>query len=79
MFRDLSVCQTWQKMGDDVLHIELGKWADVFVIAPLSANSLAKISNGLCDNLLVCTCLHTQLVGSSLPIYLSLLYNFMFR
>ncbi len=37
-----------------VLHIELVKWADVFVIAPLSANTLAKIANGICDNLLTC-------------------------
>ncbi|GBG26598.1 Coenzyme A biosynthesis bifunctional protein coaBC, putative [Hondaea fermentalgiana] len=37
---------------DPVVHIELRKWADVFLIAPLSANSLAKISHGLCDNLL---------------------------
>lgn len=43
--------KTWQKMGDPVLHIELGKWADVLVIAPLSANTLAKLANGLCDNL----------------------------
>lgn len=33
-------------------HIELRKWADVLVIAPLSANTLAKLSGGLCDNLL---------------------------
>jgi len=39
-------------LGDPILHIELRKWADVFVIAPLSANTLAKIANGLCDNLL---------------------------
>lgn len=44
--------ETWQKLGDDILHIELRKWADVMVIAPLSANSLAKIHYGLCDNLL---------------------------
>jgi phosphopantothenoylcysteine decarboxylase len=37
-----------------VLHIEFVKWADVFVIAPLSANTLAKIANGICDNLLTC-------------------------
>jgi phosphopantothenoylcysteine decarboxylase len=39
---------------DPVLHIELRRWADVFVIAPLSANTLAKLANGLCDNLLTC-------------------------
>ena len=33
-------------------HIELVKWADVFVIAPCTANTLAKIANGICDNLL---------------------------
>lgn len=38
--------------GDEVLHIELRKWADVFVIAPCSANTLAKLANGICDNLL---------------------------
>lgn len=35
-----------------VLHIELRKWADAILLAPLSANTLAKITNGLCDNLL---------------------------
>jgi phosphopantothenoylcysteine decarboxylase len=40
--------------GDPVLHIELRKWADVFVIAPLDANTLAKLAVGLCDNCLTC-------------------------
>ncbi len=40
--------------GDEVLHIELRKWADVFVIAPLDANTLAKLAVGLCDNCLTC-------------------------
>ncbi len=39
---------------DTVFHIDIRKWADVFVIAPLSANTLGKISNGICDNLLTC-------------------------
>lgn len=43
----------WKQKGNTVLHIELRKWADIFVIAPLSANTLAKLTNGLCDNLLV--------------------------
>lgn len=32
---------------------QLRRWADVFVIAPLDANTMAKMANGLCDNLLV--------------------------
>ena len=37
--------------GDPILHIELRRWAHVLVIAPLSANSLAKIVNGMSDSL----------------------------
>jgi phosphopantothenoylcysteine decarboxylase len=40
--------------GDPVLHIELRKWADLLVIAPLDANTLAKLANGLADNCLTC-------------------------
>ena len=36
--------QVWQQKGDAVTHIELRKWADCLVIAPLSANTLAKIA-----------------------------------
>ena len=32
-------------------HVELGRWADVMLVAPCSANTLAKMANGLCDNL----------------------------
>ncbi len=34
-------------------HVALGRWADVFLIAPLSCNTLAKMANGICDNLLL--------------------------
>ncbi|MDX2133334.1 MAG: bifunctional phosphopantothenoylcysteine decarboxylase/phosphopantothenate--cysteine ligase CoaBC [Saprospiraceae bacterium] len=33
-------------------HVELGLWADAFVVAPASANTLAKMAHGLCDNIL---------------------------
>jgi len=42
----------WQKIGDTVVHIDLKDWADILVIAPLSANTLTKIAVGICDNLL---------------------------
>lgn len=41
-------------VGEPVLHIELRRWADLLVVAPLDANTLAKLSLGLCDNLLTC-------------------------
>ena len=34
-------------------HVELGRWADLMVIAPLSCNTLAKMVTGLCDNMLL--------------------------
>ena len=45
----------WEGRGDPVLHIELRRWADLCLIAPLSANTLAKLSQGLADNLLTST------------------------
>lgn len=39
---------------DPVLHIELRRWADVLVIAPLDANTLAKLAGGFADNCLTC-------------------------
>lgn len=40
--------------GDPVLHIELRRWADVLLIAPLDANTLAKLALGITDNCLTC-------------------------
>jgi phosphopantothenoylcysteine decarboxylase/phosphopantothenate--cysteine ligase len=46
---DLFEEDTWAN------HVELGRWADVFLVAPLSCNTLAKMAQGLCDNLLLAT------------------------
>jgi phosphopantothenoylcysteine decarboxylase len=55
IFRDSDEYASYRGVKEStVLHIELRKWADVLLIAPLSANTLAKIANGLCDNLLTC-------------------------
>src|SRR5262249_46307579 len=45
----------WQR-DDPVLHIELRRWADILLIAPLDANTLAKLASGLADNCLTCVC-----------------------
>jgi len=37
---------------ENVKHISLAQWVDICVVAPLSANTLSKISGGICDNLL---------------------------
>lgn len=44
----------WEKIGDPVEHIALRDWADICIIAPLSAHTLAKFAHGLCDDTLSC-------------------------
>jgi phosphopantothenoylcysteine decarboxylase/phosphopantothenate--cysteine ligase len=41
-------------------HVELGLWADLMVIAPATANTLSKMANGTCDNLLIAVYLSTK-------------------
>jgi len=41
-------------------HVDLGLWADLFVIAPATANTLSKMANGTCDNLLLATYLSAK-------------------
>ncbi len=41
-------------------HVELGSWADLFIIAPATANTIAKMANGVCDNLLLATYLSAK-------------------
>jgi phosphopantothenoylcysteine decarboxylase len=54
LYQDADEWSAWNQIGDQVLHIELRNWADMLLIAPLDANTLAKLANGLCDNLLTC-------------------------
>ncbi|WP_396600737.1 bifunctional phosphopantothenoylcysteine decarboxylase/phosphopantothenate--cysteine ligase CoaBC [Algibacter sp. R77976] len=41
-------------------HVELGLWADIFVVAPATANTMSKMANGVCDNLLLATYLSAK-------------------
>lgn len=56
----------WQPTHGRPLHIQLGEWAEIIVIAPLTANTLAKLVYGFADNLLTNTVL-----ASSCPILLA--------
>lgn len=47
--------QTGERGGET--HISLSEWADLFVVAPVTANTIAKSANGLADDLLTCTLL----------------------
>ena len=47
-------------------HVDFGTWADYFIIAPATANTLGKLANGLCDNLLAATYL-----SAKCPVYLA--------
>lgn len=56
----------WYPVHHRPLHIELGEWAEIFLIAPLTANTLSKLAHGMADNLLTNTVL-----ASTCPILLA--------
>ncbi len=41
-------------------HVELGLWGDVFIVAPATCNTLSKMANGLCDNIVLATYLSAR-------------------
>jgi phosphopantothenoylcysteine decarboxylase / phosphopantothenate---cysteine ligase len=49
-----------QASGSWTRHVELGVWADLIVIAPATAQTLAKLAHGFCDNLLTAICLSAR-------------------
>jgi len=55
-----------RESGEWTNHVALGKWADLLIIAPMSANTLSKLVSGNCDNLLIATYL-----GADCPIYVA--------
>jgi len=41
-------------------HVDLGRWADLFLVAPATASTIGKMANGLCDNLVTTTYLSAK-------------------
>lgn len=54
VFSDVHSENSWNN------HVELGLWADAMLIAPLTATTLAKMVNGICDNIIVATYLSAR-------------------
>lgn len=55
IFRDSDEWPTLHsryQIGEPILHIEMRRWADIIMVAPMDANTLAKLVHGFCDNLL---------------------------
>lgn len=57
---------TKNETGEWNNHVDLGLWADAFIIAPASGNTLAKMANGICDNLLTAAYLSARC-----PVYIA--------
>lgn len=54
VYSDVSSAESWNN------HVDLGLWADAMVVAPATANTLAKMANGLCDNMLLAAYLSSR-------------------
>lgn len=57
--------------GEWTNHVDLGLWADLFVVAPATANTMAKMATGVCDNLLLMTylsCKSTTIVAPAMDL-----------
>ena len=48
------------EQGEWTNHVDLALWADIMLIAPATANTLSKMANGICDNLLLATYLSAK-------------------
>ena len=70
-FKDQDEWDAWSKRSDPVLHIELRKVCSALVVAPLSANTMAKFANGLADNLLSCTFRAWDFKNKSKPVIIA--------
>lgn len=54
-FKILSRNEVYVDVFNDeakAMHIDIAKWADIFVVAPATANTIAKLASGICDNML---------------------------
>jgi len=67
VFFDNSDAGSDSRAENGMKHIELARWADVIVVAPASANTLAKLAHGRADNLLTTLCLASEAMKCFAP------------
>jgi phosphopantothenoylcysteine decarboxylase/phosphopantothenate--cysteine ligase len=67
VFFDNSDTSSDSRAENGMKHIELARWADAIVIAPASANTLAKLAHGRADNLLTTLCLASEAIKCFAP------------
>jgi len=60
MFPEIDDYSKSEKVENKTWHVNLGLWADIFVIAPATANTISKIAHGICDNFLLATVLASK-------------------
>lgn len=66
----------WDESAEAAMsHIELARWADAVVIAPATANTLAKITYGMADDLVTTLCLATRAPVFAAPAMNHVMYN----
>jgi phosphopantothenoylcysteine decarboxylase/phosphopantothenate--cysteine ligase len=57
---DVACSDLFDESKVPMLHIHLSKWADIFLICPVSASTIGKLASGICDNLLTTICTATN-------------------
>jgi len=67
VFFDNSDAGSDSRAENGMKHIELARWADAIVVAPASANTLAKLAHGRADNLLTTLCLASEAIKCFAP------------
>ncbi|MEO8666615.1 MAG: flavoprotein, partial [Ignavibacteria bacterium] len=63
MFPEDDDHQNAEKIEVKTWHVNLGLWADIFIVAPATANTIAKAAHGICDNFLL-----TAILAAKCPV-----------
>ena len=63
-----------EETPQEIQHVSLGDWADAIIIAPATANTIAKLSVGIADDMITSTLLATETPSTSMNVHMYVLY-----